>query len=128
MSDQAEALRIDKWLWAARFFKTRSLAAAAIEGGKVRLNGGHPKASREVKDGDEVDVSTGEQRWSVIVRGVNAQRRPASEARLLYEETAESLARRMRETEMRKLAPTPGADIKGRPTKRAGRLIRGFKG
>lgn len=127
MSDQADVLRIDKWLWAARFFKTRSLAAAAIEGGKVRLNGGHPKASREVRAGDELDLSTGEQRWSVIVRGINAQRRPAPEARLLYEETVESQARRARETEMRRLAPTPGADIKGRPTKRAGRLIRGIK-
>ncbi len=126
MNEPANALRIDKWLWAARFFKTRSLAAAAVEGNKVRLNGGNTKSSREVKAGDTVDIMTGELRWTVIVRGINAQRRPASEARLLYEETAESLARRTRDLEMRELAPTPGAGIKGRPTKRAGRLIRGF--
>lgn len=128
MNDTVGALRIDKWLWAARFFKTRSLAAAAVEGGKVRLNGSNTKSSREVKVGDAVDIVTGELRWSVIVRGVNAQRRPAAEARQLYEETAESLARRTRELEMRRLAPMPGADIKGRPTKRAGRLIRGIGG
>ena len=126
MNEPANALRIDKWLWAARFFKTRSLAAAAVEGNKVRLNGGNTKSSREVKAGDTVDIMTGELRWTVIVRGINAQRRPAPEARLLYDETEESLARRTRDLEMRKLAPTPGADIKGRPTKRAGRLIRGF--
>ena len=126
MNEPANALRIDKWLWAARFFKTRSLAAAAVEGNKVRLNGSNTKSSREVKAGDTVDIMTGELRWTVIVRGINAQRRPAPEARLLYEETEESHARRTRDLEMRKLAPTPGADIKGRPTKRAGRLIRGF--
>ena len=126
MNEPANALRIDKWLWAARLFKTRSLAAAAVEGNKVRLNGGNTKSSREVKAGDTVDIMTGELRWTVIVRGINAQRRPAPEARLLYEETEESHARRTRDLEMRKLAPTPGAGIKGRPTKRAGRLIRGF--
>jgi ribosome-associated heat shock protein Hsp15 len=126
MNESANALRIDKWLWAARFFKTRSLAATAVEGGKVRLNGSNTKCSREVKPGDAIDISVGELRWSVIVKGINAQRRPASEARLLYEETEESLARRLRDAEMRKLAPVPGSDIKGRPTKRAGRLIRGF--
>ena len=126
MNEPANALRIDKWLWAARFFKTRSLAAAAVEGNKVRFNGSNTKSSREVKAGDTVDIMTGEMRWTVIVRSINAQRRPAPEARLLYQETEESLARRTCDLEMRKLAPTPGADIKGRPTKRAGRLIRGF--
>ena len=126
MTQSPTSLRIDKWLWAARFFKTRSLAAAAVEGGKIRLHGQHTKSSREVTPGDEVEIAVGDTRWQVVVRGINTLRRPASEARLLYEETAESLARRMREAEMRKLAPAPGADLKGRPTKRAGRLIRGF--
>lgn len=126
MNEPPAALRIDKWLWAARFFKTRSLAATAVENGKVRLNGDSTKSSREVRRGDAIDITAGELRWSVIVNGINAQRRPASEARQLYEETAESVARRMREMEMRKLAPVPGSDLKGRPTKRAGRLIRGF--
>jgi ribosome-associated heat shock protein Hsp15 len=118
--------RLDKWLWAARFFKTRSLAAAAIDGGKVMWQGQRAKPAREVKPGDELEIHAGEQRWTVIVRGLNPQRRPAPEARLLYEETAASQERRVRELELRKFAPTPGADIKGRPTKRDGRRIRGF--
>jgi len=118
--------RIDKWLWAARFFKTRSLAAAAVEGGKVRWNGQTVKPARELKSGDMLEIVAGELRWSVIVRGLNAQRRPAPEARLLYAETAESAARRQQLEEISRLAPMPGAGLKGRPTKKAGRLIRGF--
>ena len=118
--------RIDKWLWAARFFKTRSLAAAAVDGGRVKWNGQNVKPARELKPGDELDIVAGELRWTVIVRGLNGQRRPAPEARLLYEESAESVARRQRVEEIRKLAPMPGANLKGRPTKKAGRLIRGF--
>ncbi|MBK7766765.1 MAG: RNA-binding S4 domain-containing protein [Sulfuritalea sp.] len=118
--------RIDKWLWAARFFKTRSLAAAAVDGGRVKWNGQQVKPARELKPGDELDIVAGEQRWSVVVRGVNTQRRPAPEARQLYEETPASAARRLQQQEIRRLAPMPGADLKGRPTKKAGRLIRGF--
>ena len=118
--------RIDKWLWAARFFKTRSLAAAAVDGGRVKWNGQHVKPARELKPGDELDIVAGELRWTVVVHGVNAQRRPAPEARLLYEETTDSAARRLKLEEIRRLAPMPGADLKGRPTKKAGRLIRGF--
>jgi ribosome-associated heat shock protein Hsp15 len=118
--------RLDKWLWAARFYKTRSLAADAIDGGKVRWNGQTVKPAREVKPGDELEISAGEIRWTVIVRGLNHQRRPAPEARLLYEETAASTERRQRLEEVRRLAPMPGAGLKGRPTKKAGRLIRGF--
>ena len=120
-----ERQRIDKWLWAARFFKTRSLAAVAVDGGRVKWNGQQVKPAREVKPGDEIDIVAGEQRWTVVVRGVNVQRRPAPEARLLYEETVESGARRQRQEEIRRLAPMPGANLKGRPTKKAGRLIRG---
>jgi ribosome-associated heat shock protein Hsp15 len=128
MTDEAAQLRqrIDKWLWAARFFKTRSLAAAAIDGGKIRWNKQNVKPSRELQPGDEVDIVAGELHWTVIVRGLNGQRRPAPEARLLYEETEESAARRLQQQEIRRLAPMPGADLKGRPTKKAGRLIRGF--
>ena len=128
MTDAADpqCQRIDKWLWAARFFKTRSLAATALDGGRVRWNGQHVKPARELKPGDELEIVAGEVRWTVIVRGVNAQRRPAPEARLLYEETAASATRRLIQQEIRRLAPMPGADLKGRPTKKAGRLIRGF--
>ncbi|MDP1652955.1 MAG: S4 domain-containing protein [Rhodocyclaceae bacterium] len=120
------SLRLDKWLWAARFFKTRSLATAAIDGSKVHWQGQQTKPAREVRVGDELDIVVGELRWTVIVRGLNAQRRPAPEAKLLYEETPESLARRAQALELRKLAPTPGAELKGRPTKRDGRRIRRF--
>lgn len=128
MTDAGEAQRqrIDKWLWAARFFKTRSLAAAAVDGGKVKWNGQHVKPARELQPGDELEIVAGELRWLVVVRGINTQRRPAPEARLMYEETSESAARRLQQQEIRKLAPPPGADLKGRPTKKSGRLIRGF--
>jgi ribosome-associated heat shock protein Hsp15 len=126
MSDSDGRLRLDKWLWAARFFKTRSLASAAIDGGKVRLNGNHVKPAKEVGVGDVLDISLVEQQWTLTVRALNAQRRPAPEARQLYEESAESLSRRQKVMELRKLAPPPGADLKGRPTKRAGRKIRRF--
>ncbi len=122
------SLRLDKWLWAARFFKTRSLAAAAIAGGKVRWQGTHPKPARDVRIGDELEITVGDLRWTIIVRGLNAQRRPAPEARLLYEETAASAALRQQAMELRALAPTPGAELHGRPTKRAGRMIRRFGG
>lgn len=128
MADAGSAARqrIDKWLWAARFFKTRSLAAAAVDGGRIKWNGQHVKPARELAPGDELDIVAGELHWTVIVRGLNLQRRPAPEARLLYEETAASAARRLQQQEIRRLAPMPGADLKGRPTKKAGRLIRGF--
>ena len=122
-----DELRFDKWLWAARFFKTRSLAAAAVEGGKAKLNGQHVKAAKATHIGDTVEIGIGDQVWTVLVRGINAQRRPAAEARLLYEETAESSARRLRVLEMRRLAPVPGAELRGRPSKRDARLIRRFE-
>lgn len=117
-------LRLDKWLWAARFFKTRNLAAAAIDNGKVLLNAQRAKPAKEVRRGDSIDISSGDLRFSVVVEGINAQRRPAIEARLLYAETPESVAKRQRIMELRKLAPIPGSDLHGRPTKKAGRQIR----
>lgn len=119
--------RLDKWLWAARFFKTRSLAAAAVDGGKVRWNGHAAKPAREVRAGDLLEIGAPDGLHVVRVVGLNEQRRPAPEARALYDETPESIARRQREREMRALAPAPGADLRGRPTKRAGRQIRGFR-
>lgn len=121
-------MRLDKWLWAARFYKTRSMAAAAVEGGKVKLNGAAPKPAKEVKPGDRVFLRAGEASWDVLVKGLNEQRRPAPEARLLYEETPESAERRAREAELRRLAPNPSPDIKGRPTKRDRRQLHRFRG
>jgi len=118
--------RLDKWLWAARFFKTRRLATDAVDGGKVKLNDLPVKPSREIVRGDKLDIVVSELRWTVHVRGINEQRRPAPEARLLYEESPESIARRAQQQEIRQLAPMPGYALKGRPTKKAGRLIRGF--
>jgi len=119
-------LRLDKWLWAARFFKTRSLATEAIDGGKIKVNGAHAKPAKEIGIGDCVEITGHEQQWTIIVSGLNALRRPAPEARLLYEETPESIERRAQRAELQRLAPTPGADIKGRPTKRDGRQLRRF--
>lgn len=122
-----ERMRIDKWLWVVRFFKTRSLASTAIAGHKIKCNGEHVKPARELKIGDELEITIGQTVFVVIVHGMADQRRPASEARLLYQETAASEVRRLHEQELRKLAPVPGSDLKGRPTKREGRLVRGLK-
>lgn len=119
-------LRIDKWLWAARFYKTRALASEAIHAGHVQLNGHVVKPARDVRPGDMLELCIGDERWTIRVCGLNEQRRPASEARLLYEETPESKARREIVREARHLAPNPGSDLRGRPTKKARRQIRGF--
>ncbi|MBU1235610.1 MAG: RNA-binding S4 domain-containing protein [Gammaproteobacteria bacterium] len=120
-------MRLDKWLWAARFYKTRSLATGAVEGGKVRLNGAAVKPAREVKPGDRLDLRTGNENREVIVQGLNEQRHPAPEARLLYRETEESIGQRAQAAELRRLAPTPSPDHKGRPTKRDRRQIIRFR-
>ena len=124
--DAAGSLRIDKWLWCARFFKTRSLATQAIHGGHVKLNGYAVKPARDLRAGDLLDIAIGDVKWTIAVCGLNEQRRPASEAQQLYAETPESSARREAAKDARKLAPSPGSDLRGRPTKKARRQIRGF--
>lgn len=121
-----DRMRIDKWLWAARFYKTRSLAAQAIAAGHVKLDGHTVKAARDLHFGDRLEIAIGGVKWTVVVRGLNEQRRPASEAQQLYEETVESSARRAALREARQLAPVPGSELRGRPTKKARRQIRGF--
>ena len=118
--------RLDKWLWAARFFKTRSLATAAIQAGHIRLNGATPKPARGVRPDDTLDIALGAVRWTVVVRQLNEQRRPAIEAQALYDETEESRVRRTTQREHLRLAPAPGSDLRGRPTKKARRLIHRF--
>ena len=127
-SDPPGRLRIDKWLWAARFYKTRSLAARAVEGGKVKLNGERVKPGKEVKTGDELEVRSGELHWLVEVRGVALKRGPAAEAALLYAESDENRARREHMIAMRRAGPHPAHDAHGRPTKRDRRMIRRFTG
>lgn len=121
-------MRLDKWLWAARFYKTRSLASDAVDGGKVKLGGANVKPAKDVKPGDRLHIRAGEQEYEVTVVALNEQRRPAPEARLLYEESAESLEKRAKEAELRKLAPVPGEDQRGRPTKRDRRQMSRFRG
>lgn len=116
-------VRLDKWLWAARFFKTRSLATEAIAGGKVKLNGAPAKPARDVRPGDRLEIHNGDARWEVIVAGLSEKRGPASEARLLYGETVESIADREAERLRRKFSADPAADLHGRPTKRDRRRI-----
>lgn len=121
-------MRLDKWLWAARFYKTRSIATDAVDGGKVKVNGAAAKPAKEVKPGDRLQVRAGEQDWEIVVKGLNEQRRPAPEAQLLYEETPESQQRRAQAAELRRLAPTPDGDHRGRPTKRDRRQLSRFRG
>lgn len=119
-------VRLDKWLWAARFFKTRSKAKEAIEGGKVHVAGSRAKPSRDVVVGEELVVRQGFDERAVIVLAVSDQRRGASEAQALYQERAESIERREREASQRKLAG--GAMIsEGKPSKRDRRRINDFR-
>lgn len=121
-------VRLDKWLWAARFFKTRSLAAKAVDGGKVRLNGESAKPSRELRRGDELAIRVGELEWVVEVKALSRQRGPATEAALLYAEREDSRTRRQAARALRKAQPHPAASMKGRPTKKDRRLIHRFTG
>jgi ribosome-associated heat shock protein Hsp15 len=116
-------VRLDKWLWAARFFKTRTLATDAIDNGKVRVAGERVKPARPVHLADELLIHQGDEAWEVIVLGLSEQRGAAPVARLLYQETAASIARRDQGAEQRKLFREPGAGIKGRPSKRDRRQL-----
>ena len=110
-------VRLDKWLWAARFFKTRALAKAAIEGGKVHCKGERCKPSKEPKVGEELVIRAGFDERTVVIRALSAVRRGAPEAQLLYEETADSQARREKAAAMRK-AGALGVETDGRPSKK----------
>jgi ribosome-associated heat shock protein Hsp15 len=116
-------VRIDKWLWAARFYKTRSLAQQAVEGGKVRLNGERVKPAKDLRAGDRLDLNLAAQDWTIAVRALSDKRGPAAVAQTLYEESDESRARRAEQAAMRKLAVEPAQDRHGRPTKRDRRQL-----
>jgi ribosome-associated heat shock protein Hsp15 len=115
--------RIDKWLWAARFFKTRGAATEAVTGGRVLLNGARIKPAKEVRQGDTVEVRVRQTTWTVRVVGIADKRGSASVAAGLYEETRESAARREQQAQQRRLAAPPGADLGARPTKRDRRRL-----
>ena len=129
MSDRGEngKLRLDKWLWAARFFKTRSLAKAAIEGGKVHLGGQRVKVSREISVGDTLQIRQGWDEKVITVKALSDQRRGAPEAQALYEETAESVEKREAEVAARKAAGGMIDRPANRPTKKQRRQIHRFK-
>jgi len=127
MSDTG-SVRLDKWLWAARFYKTRSLATAAIGAGDVRVVRERVKPARAVKAGDELQIRRGDDVMNVVVRELSSVRGPAPVAQRLYEETEDSRQRRARAAERRALAREPALDIKGRPTKRDARELRRLRG
>ena len=119
MADDGSKIRIDKWLWAARFFKTRSLASEAVTGGKVEVNGDRAKPAKAVGPGDEVRVRLGPYEHIVIVRALAGRRGSAREAQALYEETPASRAERERLAEQLRMAPAAFVwEDKGRPTKK----------
>src|SRR5437867_11669159 len=119
-------VRLDKWLWAARFFKTRSLATEAVNGGKVELNGIRPKPSKDVKVGDQVRVRLGPFIHAVTVRALSERRGPAAAAALLFVESPESVAERERLREQHRLAPAVQYEERGRPTKKDRRAMSTF--
>jgi ribosome-associated heat shock protein Hsp15 len=120
----AETVRLDKWLWAARFYKTRSMAAHAVALGRVTVNGEPAKAARDVHAGDRIAIQQPGQRQEVVVAALGTQRGSATVARALYRETAESIAARERARQQRRLAPEPAATLAdGRPTKRDRRAL-----
>ena len=117
------ALRIDKWLWAARFFKTRSLAQSAVEAGRVRLNGDRVKPSRELRPGDRLEIVSGESVWQVCIEALSDKRGPASVARMLYAESEASRISRAAQIEARRMGVEPAASLHGRPSKRDRRAL-----
>lgn len=120
-----DAMRIDKWLWAARFFKTRTLAQEEVGLGRVLMDGHRMKASRDVRVGDRLTIRRGDEIFHVYVEGLSSVRGPASEAQKLYRETEESKMNRSQMKEMLRLASEPASFIRqGRPTKKDGRLLR----
>lgn len=127
-SPPPDRVRVDKWLWAARFFKTRTLASDAVEGGKAHLNGQRVKPSKDVKIGDRLHITVGDMVWEITVLGLSEKRGPAPIAQALYEETPESCARREQQKENHAFAADPAQAVKGRPTKKDRRMIHRFTG
>ena len=128
MEANNEAIRLDKWLWAARFFKTRSMAAQAINGGKVHVNGNRVKAARNVSVGDQLRITIGFMEFNITVLALAKFRRPAKEASLLYIESEESIKAREEQRELRRMANAGYAGPVKKPSKRDRRKIKSFTG
>jgi ribosome-associated heat shock protein Hsp15 len=126
IEENSESIRIDKWLWAARFFKTRSLAADAVTGGKIDVNGARAKPSRIMRLGDRLNIRRGPYESTVVVKGLAKLRGPASEAQLLYEETEESIRKRELVSAQLKLERAPEFHSPGRPSKKDRRAVLRF--
>ncbi len=119
LTEKMDSIRIDKWLWAARFFKTRGLAQQAIEQGRVRVSGERVKVARALRPGDQLQIDAGGSVRDIVVCALSERRGPAPEAKSLYQETEDSVAARAARAETRRLAPEPALTIEGgRPTKR----------
>ena len=119
----ADSMRLDRWLWAARFFKTRALASAAIAGGKVQVNRTRAKPAKQLKVGDELRARIGPYEWLVTVRALSERRGPPRDAQLLYDESPAGRDARERLAEAHKIAPAPTYQGKGRPTKKERREL-----
>ena len=119
-------MRVDKWLWAARFYNTRSLAQQAIAAGRVKLNEARIKPAHELKPGDALAIRVGDFEWQIMVKALSDKRGPADAARQLYEESAASRTERERRQDLRRWGAEPASTLKGRPTKRDRRRIEGF--
>jgi ribosome-associated heat shock protein Hsp15 len=127
--ETADKVRLDKWLWAARFFKTRQIASEAIVGGKVHLNGQRTKPGKEIKAGSRLRIHKGALEWEITVRILATHRRPASEARSFYEETQASIERREKLIEAQRLERSMAPRVEhGRPNKKERRMIHRFIG
>ena len=122
-----DSVRLDKWLWAARFFKSRTLAVAAIEAGRVLVADDRAKPARLIKVGERLKISREQEKFELVIRGITEQRKSAPLARLLYEETPESLLARQTLAENRRFYNEPSQDIAGRPTKRHRRAVDRWK-
>ncbi len=128
MQENGEKIRLDKWLWAARFFKTRSLAIEAVSGGKVHLNGAGTKPAREIDIGDQLTIRRGPYAWTVVVRALSLRRGPASVATLLYDETEESKRNRAETVSEIRAQEWRSSHTKGRPSKKDRRDLSRFRG
>jgi ribosome-associated heat shock protein Hsp15 len=126
MPSDSARVRIDKWLWAARFFKTRALASEAVDGGKVHVNGERVKAARALKAGDRLEIRRGQEQFEVVVRTLSEQRGPASAAQELYEETESSAGRRQSDSDQRRALAAAMPRFEGRPDKRSRRALAKF--